>query len=262
MTKILVGTDGSDRSLDAIAFARRLAPDELLLAHAMPPTVEPPTDLEPDTRLIADASPARALHTYASTSGADLVVVGSTHTGRLGRVFPGSTGEKLLHGSPCAVAVVPRGHDDRPITRVGVAYDGTEEAAAALAYAWDLARRFDAELELIGVAGLDWYAGPALAGGAAYELDSLRVETEQRVQAALDDAARETGATTTLRDGDPADELAEHSRHLDLLVTGSRGYGPLRAVLLGAVSGRLIRTAHCPVIVVPRTARTALTQAA
>ena len=33
---------------------------------------------------------------------------------------------------------------------------------------------------------------------------------------------------------------------------GSRGYGPLRAVLLGSVSGRLVREAACPVIVVPR----------
>jgi hypothetical protein len=36
------------------------------------------------------------------------------------------------------------------------------------------------------------------------------------------------------------------------MVTGSRGYGPHRAVLLGSVSGRLVREAECPVIVVPR----------
>jgi hypothetical protein len=33
---------------------------------------------------------------------------------------------------------------------------------------------------------------------------------------------------------------------------GSRGYGPLRAVLAGGVSGRVIRGAHCPVVVMPR----------
>ena len=37
--------------------------------------------------------------------------------------------------------------------------------------------------------------------------------------------------------GDPADELAERTSTLDLIVTGSRGYGPLRAVLVGGVSG-------------------------
>ena len=33
---------------------------------------------------------------------------------------------------------------------------------------------------------------------------------------------------------------------------GSRGYGPLHAVIAGGLSGRMVRTAHCPVIVVPR----------
>jgi nucleotide-binding universal stress UspA family protein len=46
--------------------------------------------------------------------------------------------------------------------------------------------------------------------------------------------------------------LTAYSEHLDLLIMGSRGYGPLRSVLVGGVSGRVMRSAHCPVIVVPR----------
>jgi nucleotide-binding universal stress UspA family protein len=254
MSTIVVGADATDRAQDAIAFARRLRPAEEILACAVPPELTPPAGLEAGTHVIADRSPARALHTLAETRTADLVVVGSTHTGRLGRVFPGSTGEKLLHGAPCAVAVVPRGHEDRPIGRIGVAYDGTDEAKAALALAVRLAKRFDAKLELIGVAGLDWYAGPALVGGTGYEMETLRVETENRMQAALEEAAQalDIPSETVLRDGDPAEELAKSSEELDLMISGSRGYGPLRAVLMGGVSGRLIRLAHCPVIVVPR----------
>jgi len=55
-----------------------------------------------------------------------------------------------------------------------------------------------------------------------------------------------------LRHGDPVDALAAVSEDADLLLLGSRGYGPRRAVLLGGVSGRVVRTAACPVIVVPR----------
>jgi hypothetical protein len=50
----------------------------------------------------------------------------------------------------------------------------------------------------------------------------------------------------------PADVLVRVSEHLDLLICGSRGYGPVRAVLLGGVSRRLTAEAHCPVIVLPR----------
>jgi nucleotide-binding universal stress UspA family protein len=58
--------------------------------------------------------------------------------------------------------------------------------------------------------------------------------------------------------GDPAGILRDFSEGLDLLVVGSRGYGPLRAVLLGSVSRRLMTEAHCPVIVVPRGVEAAL----
>jgi nucleotide-binding universal stress UspA family protein len=58
--------------------------------------------------------------------------------------------------------------------------------------------------------------------------------------------------------GDPAEQLAERSAGVDLMVVGSRGYGPLHSVLVGGVSGRLMRTAHCPTIVVPRGIESAL----
>jgi nucleotide-binding universal stress UspA family protein len=70
------------------------------------------------------------------------------------------------------------------------------------------------------------------------------------VEAALRaDGLEVTGA---LLDGDSAGELAKASEHVDLLVLGSRGYGPLGAVVLGSVSSTLVRAASCPVVVVPR----------
>jgi hypothetical protein len=51
--------------------------------------------------------------------------------------------------------------------------------------------------------------------------------------------------------GDPAQQLAMESEVADLLVIGSRGYGPMKSVLLGGVSGKIVRTAACPVLIVP-----------
>jgi nucleotide-binding universal stress UspA family protein len=271
MTTIVIGVDATDRSRDVIAFARQFDHAHLIAATSFPVGGAPgyailrDTALDTlheatqgvedvETRAIAETSPARALHDLAAAAGADLVVVGSTHTGRLGRVLPGSTGEKLLHGSPCAVAVVPRGYTERRVTKIGVAYDGSDEARAALEAAEALAETFGARLELVGVAGLDWYAGPSIAGGAGYELDTLREETLHRLREQLDEALTTltVEADTVLRTGEPVEELIRRTEYLDLLVTGSRGYGPLRAVLVGGVSGRVIRGAHCPVIVVPR----------
>ena len=51
-----------------------------------------------------------------------------------------------------------------------------------------------------------------------------------------------------------AEILADASEELDLLVLGSRGYGPLHSVLVGGVAGRVVREAACPVLVLPRKA--------
>ena len=85
--------------------------------------------------------------------------------------------------------------------------------------------------------------------GTAYN-DTLRGKSEED----LVKATADLDAERVFEVGDPARLLAEQSEELDLLFVGSRGYGPLRAVVLGGVAGRLVREAACPVIVLPRTA--------
>ena len=50
----------------------------------------------------------------------------------------------------------------------------------------------------------------------------------------------------TLYAGKPAEVLIRLTETVDILVIGSRGYGPLKAVLLGGVSGRVIRLGRLP----------------
>ena len=74
---------------------------------------------------------------------------------------------------------------------------------------------------------------------------------------AIHDAAaglpNEVRALPVVCHGNPVPELlSQCEQGIDLLVMGSRGYGPLRSVLLGSTSSMMIRAARCPVIVVPR----------
>ena len=295
MSTILIGVDASARSEDAIAFGRHLAAvsdSHVVVACAFPYSDtwsrtsnaayrEALADEAEQTvgamrerlggiagarlrlRITANLSPAHALHDVAEAEHAEIIVVGSSHTGHLGRVLPGSTGERLLHGAPCAVAVVPHGYRTRaeqPIQRIGVAYDTSEEAMAALTAAVELARALSAELEIIGVMAPVLYAGAGMMGAT---IDSMpRADIERCVQDGLDSAVAgvpdDVKAEAVLLTGDPAEALGERSADLDLMLAGSRGYGPLRSVLVGGVSGRLMRTAACPTIVVPRGAQAPL----
>ena len=51
---------------------------------------------------------------------------------------------------------------------------------------------------------------------------------------------------------DPAEGLLAASRRVGLMVVGSRGYGPARAVMLGGVSRRVMMGSDCPTLVLPR----------
>jgi nucleotide-binding universal stress UspA family protein len=82
-------------------------------------------------------------------------------------------------------------------------------------------------------------------------------ETESPIGRELNEAARSATvpAEPRLLVGEPGTVIPHETREgIDVLVTGSRGYGPVKSVLLGSVSRQLVDHATCPVIVVPRSA--------
>jgi nucleotide-binding universal stress UspA family protein len=218
-------------------------------------------------RRLRGTSAARALHEAAEELDAGLLVVGSSRRASAERLLLGSTAEKLIHGAPCPIAVVPqRWTRERDVATIGVAYTDSDESREALRGAHALARRTGATLRVITVVkpGLSMYLeadaykagqrGKSVEEVEGEHLLAARRELERTVGELDGDVPVETEALV----GDPADVLVERSRTLDLLVCGSRGYGPMRAVLLGSVSRRVAGEARCPVIVLPRGVKASL----
>ena len=179
--KIIVGYDGRERSEDAVALGSALAEAtgaELMITSIYPHDPFPRTyvieyeghlrrDTEEmldklrsrlgtgcETRTVGATSPARGLHDLAQDE-TDLIVVGSNADGPVGRILAGSTGQRLLHGAPSAVAVAPVGlasaDDGGGFRSVGVAFDGSPEAEVALRAAEALATALGARLRLLAV---------------------------------------------------------------------------------------------------------------
>jgi nucleotide-binding universal stress UspA family protein len=217
--------------------------------------------IEVECRDLEGTSAPRALHELAEVDDAGLLVVGSTRRGTVGRLLPGSTAERLMHGAPCPIAVVPHGWIvGNGLETIGVAYVDTEEGREALRGAHALARGAGATLRVLTIArmrlGTHAETEARTAGRRGKDFDE--VEGEHRVlaeTAARNAVAQLDGHVTVQVDAfveDPAQTLIGISENLDLLVCGSRGYGPVRAVLLGGVSRRVTAEARCPVIVLPR----------
>jgi nucleotide-binding universal stress UspA family protein len=113
------------------------------------------------------------------------------------------------------------------------AFNGTTESLAAV----DAARRWalaaGATIRIVGVA----------------EAGYLRDELEEARQS----MPSELRADARLLPGNPSERLLDQAElGVDLLVVGSRGFGPVMRTLLGSVSGTVVRAAPCPVMVVPR----------
>jgi len=207
---------------------------------------------------VEEVAPARALARVAAEREASLVVVGSSHRGTLGRLAVGSVPERLLHEDGVAVAVAPAGYvtgEPPALSSVGVGFDGSPSAQAALALAAVIARAARVPLRVFGVIGPE-LVGPFPAtlntDARAAHIAAIRA----REQIALEHAVAELrGAGLEIvvepRLGDPASSLEARSRELGLLVLGSHGYGALRRVLHNSVSTHLTRSAACPLIVVP-----------
>jgi nucleotide-binding universal stress UspA family protein len=281
---LMIGFEPTPEGEDALALGTLLA--EVLGAVPLvvrvfkrPPGVVDPSELEtamavqaeaatariperlnalgPRTLAVAHDSTAGALSDIASDEDAIALVIGSGRGGVLGRVLPGSTGRALLHGAPCAVAVAPRGYSgsvpDR-ILRVGAGFDASAESLPALDVAISIASRCGARLDVVTVADFVSYGfASSWSVLSAGEFHDLELEAKQQI---LDQGLARVPADLPvegrLMRGEAGPELVSASNELDLLVAGSRAYGPLRRVLLGSASTHLLHDARSPVLVLAR----------
>jgi nucleotide-binding universal stress UspA family protein len=272
---VIVGVDGRPNGRDAIALAMRLLAEggKLTLANihgsaANPMRAGTPEQLkkeqeashallereraetEVQAQLIGQFadSPGRGLHDLAEERDADLLVVGSCSRGPVGRVLLGDDTRGSLNGSPCAVAVATRDYAEhpRPLAAIGVGYDGSPESEIALSRAREVAERYRAVVRVLEVVTIPNYAltgfgAPALGEG----IEQMLSEANERM-AALE------GVEGRAVYGLAGEELAAFGDEVQLLVVGSRGYGPMKRLILGSTSDYLERHARCSLLVLPR----------
>lgn len=223
---VLVTDDGRAHWRQALRLARSLGGSE-------------------STFVLASLTSPSEVAEAARREGADLIVVGSPR---------GAT--RLMHGAPVPVAIAPSGLADEPEDRirvVGVGFDGQPESRAALRTAEQIALEHDATMRVYAVVPPNPMTTSRIERSPeeyrrliGESLDGqLRDEVEK-----LDSGVR--AAASVIR-GEPVETLAARTREgLDLLVVGSRGYGPLRRVFFGSVSSRLMDRAECALLVLPR----------
>ncbi|HWQ43368.1 MAG TPA: universal stress protein [Desulfosporosinus sp.] len=131
--------------------------------------------------------------------------------------------------------------------------DASESAQRALMIAIDLAKEFGSQIVLLHVVYTPEALGYTLSSGITVPQEEISIYGREALTATLDGI--DTGDVPIRKKqkpGRPAAAILEEieSGHFDLVVMGSRGYGPLSGYLLGSVSQRVVSIAECPVMIV------------
>lgn len=284
-TKILCPTDFSPGSQHALRLAARLAKQddaELVVAHSwyVPPTAfageqafsaEVLQDMADDAQRDLDAAvrdagatgvkrisgklltgtPWAEIETLLAQGGFDLCVIGTHGRTGLARFLLGSVAEKVIRHSPCSVlAARPEGGLES-FSHVLVPTDFSESAHLAVDLATKMVRA-GGTITLLHVLEV-----PVIYNGEMALDDIRRAVDKESADALSAETARlrkltSANITVASRIGYPgAQTLAalEADRSIDLVVMGSHGRTGIKRALLGSVAEKVVRHAHCPVLV-------------
>lgn len=279
---IIIGVDGRQGGRDALALGKALGDAtgaSVVALHIYPREPFPTWTLQPDVESLArqeaetflreeveragvhaeivvsaHASPGSGMHQVAQDRAVDLVIVGPSHRGAVGRVLAGDTVRAVLQGAQQPVAVARDVQGDALATRprIGVGFDGSPESREALAWAGALGEAIGAPVHVVVAVEPPQAFTPSISYGINWV--ALEPEREGKAGELVAEATAALGGETTgeVVLGVAYQELTELSKELDLLVLGSRAYGPVRRTLLGSTSDRVVHAAACPVVVVPR----------
>jgi universal stress protein A len=145
-----------------------------------------------------------------------------------------------------------------PITKIFCPTDFSEPSYKALQEANDLAMHFNAELILIHVlhpiiiypaAGAPGIVDSRISDDTYRDevgKKSLEMTLKEKVNGSIK-------SRSILVKGNPSDEIVYHAKEekADLIVIGTHGFTGWRHLILGSVTEKVVRHAHCPVLTIP-----------
>lgn len=197
----------------------------------------------------------------AEEMNADVVVVGSSSSGLLGRIALGSVTDRLVHTAAVPVAIAPRGYplQDSRIDRLTVAYGGHADEGGLVAAGAELARRWSATLRIASftVRPVTMFSGAIETSAEDLVVQQWARRTQEGIAAQLEavrsgvdtlDAEVVIGAGATWRDAVEAVDWGAG----DVLVLGSGAAGQVAQVFLGSAAARILRHSPVPTMIVPR----------
>jgi len=220
-----------------------------------------PAELDTWVVVHQSTSVPTGLTDLAAEIGAELVVVGSSSSGLLGRVALGSVTNRLVHTAAVPVAIAPRGYPlgPDPIRRLTAAYGGEADINGLIPAAAELATQWPVQLRIVS-----FTVRPVRMFGGSIESSAEDLVVQQWSRLTFDDIAKQLNAVRdriSVPDVDVVVGTGHDWREAvedvpweagDMLLLGSGAAGQAAQVFLGSAASKILRHAPVPVMIVPR----------
>ena len=218
---------------------------------------------------IREGNPVESLTEVATAFSADIIVAGA-HGERPGvQEGLGTTAEHLIRAASVPVLLVA-GTSLTPPSHILVPVDKSETAEHALRWAGVLSQNFGIHVTALhvvtsGVASSALAAATIVSGVAPIDPPPHLATAEMSdrwLESAVAAGIPRERATSEVAFGQPTREILGAAERLgiDLIVIGRRGEGNFRRAILGSVVDGVLRSAACPVLVVPESKQSSVSE--
>ncbi|MFW3145221.1 MAG: universal stress protein [Thermoplasmatota archaeon] len=140
--------------------------------------------------------------------------------------------------------------------RILVPVDGSKLSWLAFEQGSSLAKLVDGNVSIMHVIEIHYEAYPMPEGVSVLTAATLlRSETEEHVKKLMEEYqeyAQKEGVRTKVlvKEGHVANEIINESKGYDVVIMGTQGRNMLTSLLLGSTAEKVVRHAHCPVMLV------------
>jgi len=203
-------------------------------------------------------SVAPAILDYSSENNIDLIVMGTHGRRGLGHLFLGSAAEEVVRMARCPVFTIRELKEPKPVMAVNkilVPVDFSNYSKVALSYASKIAQSYKANLQVLHV--IEETINPAFSlSGKSSIFDlipGIKTDCNERIVKMVSETVSDKiKSEVHVISGSAANNIIKFAKEnsTDLIVIATHGLTGLEHMLLGSVTEKVVRMAHCPVFTV------------
>ncbi len=203
-------------------------------------------------------SAAPVILEYASENSIDLIVMGTHGRRGLGHFFLGSVAEEIVRMADCPVFTIREAKtltSPKAKENILVPVDFSKYSKNALANANEIAKSYGAKIHLLHIIEETIHPAFSLSGKSSISdlvpgiEDDCRKRTEKMVKETVSSQIK---YEIHVKGGRAASDIIGFAKEnsTDLIVIATHGLTGLEHMLLGSVTEKVVRMAHCPVFTV------------